>query len=832
MLRNGLKSGITSLIRVVFWTAIPALAIGQTPGNLLITVHNESGGAISGATVRVERSAAPAATVTTDPAGKARLAGLPAGEYRITVIAQEFEQSAEPFVIHDDRQEIEIDFTLISKLQRRESFDVIAETESVGVQTASPPAAELRPAEIAVLPTRPANVADTLPLVPGVTRDPSGEVRISGQGEQRSALVVNASDVTDPATGRFGHTVPVDSIQSVGVLKTPFLPQYGRFTSGVVAVETRRGGDTWHFTFKEPFPDFRVRSGHIRGLRDYTPKLHIGGPLAVSKLFVAQSLEYGLEKKQVRTLSFPNNESKVESVNSFTQLDYILSTKQFITATVHTTPKHINFVDPQFFNPQPVTPSYRGYEQALTVIHHAVIADALLDTSVSQQQFRSRIGAQGEASMVLSPTGNTGNYFARQQRNSSRLEWLETVSLNRGPHDFKFGSTVARTTFDGSFDFRPIEIRNTDGQLLEKIEFTGAAPFRLQDTDAALFTQDHWKVLPNVTLDWGARVEHQATTHASRLGPRIGVAWNPMREENLVFRGGFGVFYDRVPLSVYSFSLYPEHVITNYESSGQPVNEPRELPNITVRELRRFHLINRPSQPGNFAPYSQTWTAEVERVVAKNLRVRANYQHSNASGGVLLTPDLVNGNDALVLAGGGRSTYRQLELTAKLSLSKGQQMMFSYVHSRARGDLNEFSSYLGEYPFAPVLANHYTNLRGDVPNRFMSWGILNLPWKFRIAPIFEYRTGIPYAILNAARTYVGVPLNDRSRLRSYVSLDERMLREVKVAGKYTVRLSASVLNALNHFNALDVHANIADPQFGTLFGHYKRRYRADVEFLF
>src|SRR5260370_7590265 len=134
-------------------------------------------------------------------------------------------------------------------------------------------------------------------------------------------------------------------------------------------------------------------------------------------------------------------------------------------------------------------------------------------------------------------------------------------------------------------------------------------------------------------------------------------------------------------------------------------------------ELRRFDLLNSPSRPGNFAPYSQPWTAEVERILGKNVRLRANYQHSNSAGGILLTPNLVNGNAALVLGGGGRSTYRQVELTAKLSLSKGQQMLFSYVHSRGPGDLNQFTSYLIDYPFSPVPANRFTNLKAYVPNR-------------------------------------------------------------------------------------------------------------------
>ena len=87
-----------------------------------------------------------------------------------------------------------------------------------------------------------------------------GELKIEGTGEQRSAFVVNQTDVTDPATGKFGQTVPVDAIESVTVLTTPFLAQYGRFTAGVIAVETRRGGEKWHYDLNDPFPDFRIRS--------------------------------------------------------------------------------------------------------------------------------------------------------------------------------------------------------------------------------------------------------------------------------------------------------------------------------------------------------------------------------------------------------------------------------------------------------------------------------------------------------------------------------------------------------------------------------------------
>src|SRR5262249_59035501 len=101
-------------------------------------------------------------------------------------------------------------------------------------QTAST-ATELQAAEVKYLPSNPTTVSDALPLVPGVIRSPQGEIKISGSSENRSAFIVNSADVTDPATGQFGMTVPVDSVQTINVFQTPYLAQYGRFTAGVVS---------------------------------------------------------------------------------------------------------------------------------------------------------------------------------------------------------------------------------------------------------------------------------------------------------------------------------------------------------------------------------------------------------------------------------------------------------------------------------------------------------------------------------------------------------------------------------------------------------------------
>src|SRR5208337_970450 len=70
------------------------------------------------------------------------------------------------------------------------------------------------------LPGRPPTVADALPLLPGVVRSPGGGLVMSAAGEHRSALIVNSADVTDPATGQFGLTVPIDSVETMNVYQT------------------------------------------------------------------------------------------------------------------------------------------------------------------------------------------------------------------------------------------------------------------------------------------------------------------------------------------------------------------------------------------------------------------------------------------------------------------------------------------------------------------------------------------------------------------------------------------------------------------------------------
>jgi hypothetical protein len=195
-----------------------------------------------------------------------------------------------------------------------------------------------------------------------------------------------------------------------------------------------------------------------------------------------------------------------------------------------------------------------------------------------------------------------------------------------------------------------------------------------------------------------------------------------------------------------------------------------------------------------------------------------------------VAPNTLTSTGAYVLSGTGTSRYRQFELTASMRLAGERHLFFSYVRSRARGDLNDFNSYVGTFPVPVIRPNQFANLPADLPNRFLMWGVVKLPLGFRIAPVVEYRTGFPYLATDALQNYVGTPYG--SRFPSFFSIDSRVSKDFKVNPKYTVRFSVSAYNLTDHFNPEAVHANIADPAYGFFFGQRSRRYTADFDILF
>jgi hypothetical protein len=791
---------------------------------------------VAGVGVQLLMAGAVVSSLPTDAQGQVAFPDLKPGIYVVVAAKDGYQTVRRADLELGPGGEILIELTMVPALTHRDSVEVEGTASPVELGPSAPAALNGQTAKD--LPNRPATVADALPLIPGVVRDSGGSLAISASAEHRSAMVVNSTDVTDPATGQFGLTVPIDSVETINVYQTPFLAEYGRFTAGLISVETRRGGEKWKWELNDPLPEFFIRSFHLRGLKDATPRFNFEGPLVAGKLYFSEGVDYEVRKTPVYELPFPFNQKKQAGVNSFAQLDWVVSGKHLVTATAHVAPQRMGFVNIDYFNPEPTAPDARTHNYTGVLADHLTILGGLLESNFSVTRFDADIWGQGSQDLQLTPAGNRGNYFATQSREALRYGGTTAFSPapwhRWGTHSFKVGADVAWSNEDGQVSKHPVDIFDAGNQLLERIEFTPGLPFEISDLGMSFFVQDHWLLNSRLSVDLGLRAESQEITDSFRLAPRMGVSWSPSPGAGTVVHAGFGWFYDRVPMNIYAFHSYPWEILTQYGADGQISAGPFLFKNTLGQVFRHHRLIFQGPEPGNFSPQSQIWTLQVEQPVTSNLKLRLGYMQNDADGLVTVAPegpDLASDTGGFLLSGAGGSRYRQIEATARVRLQgEGRLLFLSYVHSRARGDLNDFNNYLGSFPVPIIQSSQFGNLPASLPDRFLAWGVVQLPAKFRIAPVVEYRSGFPYTSTDALQQYVGIP--NQSRYPHFFSIDSRISKDIQVNPKYGVRLSLASFNLTNHFNPEAVHSNVADLAYGYFFGHRGRRFTVDFDVLF
>jgi len=803
----------------------------EQPVTVIFRVIDENEHPVSQAQVEVRLQEQIIGRATTDDVGKTIVTVSVPGQYLLRVSKREHIANESSLLITSAPEPVEVVLPHIG-LSKQEI--TVQGTSADPVTEPSSRPASLTPVQAQQTPSRPATVNDALPLIPGVVRANDGSLGIAGYAENHSAMLVNSVDVTDPSTGGFGLGVPIDSVETINVSEMPYLAQYGKFIAGVVVAETRRGGEKWSASLNDPLPEFRIRSGHVVGLRDMSPRLNFSGPLLANRLYVSQGIEVLLHKQTVRTLPFSENETRFEAVNSLTQIDLVVSPRQTMTASFHFSPHSLSYAGLDFFNPQPVTPDAEFRESTAAITDRLSLAGGVLQSTIANTSITTGVQPHGVAEMLLSPSRNRGNYFSQQTRSATRFTWMENWTPPTrhflGDHVLQFGSVLSYSKNEGQLRLRPVQILDGNGHLLQRIDFSNGQPFAVSDYGPAVYAQDHWMLNSQFALDLGVRLEEQTITLTSRTAPRGGFVWTPSQDKRTVLRGGVGVFYDFVPLGVYAFQSFPEQTVTTYDATGAIVASPVQYANVTDESARsRFPFVDRGKRGGNFAPYSIAWHIELERQINRSLTVRAKYLQSAAYDLITLQPQIVQERSALVLGSSGASHTRQYEFTARVGSKVERQFFVSYVRQYARGNISDASSYTGNFPFPVVRRSFTSSLPYEIPNRFLLWGIYSLPKKVCLNPHIEIRNGFPYYPVNVLQQYVLGPV---SRLPHYFSADLLVSKDFQITKKHAVRISVPMTNLTNHFNALAVHSNSGDPLYRTFFGNNPRRILLDFDFLY
>ena len=843
------STAVTCLLWLAVYAALtlvgaPRLAYGINDGrptqdrcSLEGTVRLESqqGAAlpVPGVLVRLSSSVpgSKALSVTTDADGRYRFNDLAAGTYMLEAILEGFAPFNESVVLHNAEARVEnITLQLNKVIQQVEVQD-----KATAVSTQEVPStASINSREFSSLPLAEQKFKEALPIVPGVVRTREGKLNIKGSPENQGMLLVDSVQTVDPVTGSFSIPVPVDVIESMDVYKTPYSSEYGGFSGGLTAIQTKPPSGRWDVGIMDFIPGVRGKAGHIVGIAMEAPRLFFDGPIIKNKLNFAEAVTYNVVKSEVYGLAWPHNETKKQGFDTFTSFQMLFSTKHILSFDVNGFSQRQQFANIRALVPQSASADDGERGASLGANDkYQFDSGAILTTVVRYTRFDSNSHGQGPDDMLISPEGWSGNFFNKWARDANQLEAVPIYQFSPktylGQHDLKAGVDLIHSSFDGTAESHPIQLLRQDGSLAEQIDFQGGSRLQGEDTEVSEFIQDHWMFNSRAAVDMGARLTSQSIGRSAALAPRAGLVYAPGTERRTIMRAGAGLFYGGVPLLATDFASNPTRVASFFDPTGAMIGQPVVFQNAYVQA----------SADGTFTPTGRdlntsardfTGNAEVERELGRGLSARVSYIYSRTQDLYVVTPILGNpGQTSLLgLAKNGGSHYHEIEASVRYRPSASTEVNAAYINSRGRGDLNTISDTFAPYE-QPVMRENVTGvLASNIPDRFVSWMVVPLKWHLTFTPVLDVHSGLPYSDVDVLENYVGIA-NDH-RYPTYFSFDVRVYREFRVNMPFIGRMKDQrfrfglySLDVTNRFNPLDVYNNVTSPYFGHFVGYQRRR---------
>src|SRR6266699_2400531 len=294
-----------------------------------------------------------------------------------------------------------------------------------------------------------------------------------------------------------------------------------------------------------------------------------------------------------------------------------------------------------------------------------------IDLGVGGAAFAGRKAAQvlvGGLSDFTGGVGGSPTYFYHW----NSIQLYDDAFFTKGTHSIRFGVAVERMLLNVLADTDPNGIWNFDsvqGFLTNNpTKFQGGiantlSPRNLRQTLFGAYVQDDWRARPNLTLNLGLRYEMStvvAETHGklanlrkitdatAHLGnpffsnptlkdfePRVGFAWDPLRNGKTAVRGGIGMF-DVQPLP-YQFPLlvtqaipfFSYTVVKNPAGACSPPLNPCPSPffnfggqNISFPANRLRTTYDQPTPKRN---YVMQWNLNVQQQLAPSLAAMLAY---------------------------------------------------------------------------------------------------------------------------------------------------------------------------------------------------------------
>ncbi len=308
----------------------------------------------------------------------------------------------------------------------------------------------------------------------------------------------------------------------------------------------------------------------------------------------------------------------------------------------------------------------------------------------------------------------------------------------------------------------------------------GLAYVSMTRWDAGPFVQDDWRVRPNLTISLGLRYEVQTLISDHRdIAPRLGVAWAPGSARNgrqkTVFRGGFGIFYDRLGFGPFESAFLNNGV----RQVNYVVTNPTFYPNIpSLSTLNPGQNSINVVDPNLRADYSMQGAAGVERQLPKNSTISLTYTYNRSnhlSQTVPINTPLPGTYDILSAPGPTNGIFPYGYSAGNISETESGAILRQHIvmvsfNTRFSRRVSLQGNYqyqrANDLPSTPTdpydFALDYGRSSLDRHHNFTLFGTVNGPRGVSFFPFVTMRSGAPYDVLLGQDVYGNNSANARA----------------------------------------------------------------------
>ncbi len=871
-------------------------------------VTDPSGSVIEGAEVVARQTATNiAATGTTGRDGRFRFPYLKVGEYEVGVKHRGFQEWTRRVTLTVGAAfELPVELTIGSADTRVTVSADPPVIESARTQIAG----TISQSEVKSLPLSGRNYFDLALFVPGVSPTntaanqlfaetsamPGQGISVGSQRNFSNSFIIDGVSANDDAAGVAGTFVGLDVVEELQVVTSGGQAELGRALGGYVNVVTKSGGNALHGDVYGYLKNSRLNAANalsntVLPLTQAQYGASLSGPVVRDRTFYFTNFEardlnqsglvtiapssVAMINARLASVGYPGPpistgqfRNPVHNENFFAKADHNFSDADQFSARYSL--YHVESINSRGAGGLSApTASANLFDTDQTIAASNVKTFSPWLVNETRMQFTDSnlaappsdpIGPAVSISGVASFGTLSGSPTARLNR---LYEVTDSLSLQHGAHairlgvDFLYNSDTITfpRTIRGSYSFSSLAnflngVYNSSGYT----QTFGVTQVHQTNPNAGFYAQDEYKVTPRFTLNLGLRYDLEflktIATQTGNVSPRAGFAWSPLASRRTVVRGGYGLFYDRIPLRPLANALLSAGnttVVNNLQQfsislspaqAGAPVF-PGILGSLTIPAGVLFNFSTMDPRLKN--AYSEQGSLEIEQQLGKGATLSVGYQHVRGLHLIISVNQNVPSCTAVGTNNGCRpnssygndsqyssladSHYDGLHVSFVQRPVKWGNYRVSYTYSKALDDVSEF------FFSAPInnfnVWQDYSRSDDDQRSRLAFEGTVhsslakaNGTWE-RVSHGFELTTSLtaysplPFNITTGSNTIQGTggrptvngAFIGRNAGEGYsmLNLNVRLSRTFAAGERIRLQALAEMFNTMNHVNVVTLN---------------------------